>query len=869
MNTHAQKKNAEIGGSQFQNRANPSSHRQVLPLVTLIAVLVSIVGLSSCAGYTTNAASTTTEKAGNASSGTLSASSSGLTFGSVNVGSNATLSLNVTNTGTATVNVSQAAISGAAFAVVGGDPASTIPAGQSETIQVRFVPQAQGAASGTLAIMSDATDSPLAIPLSGTGMQPVLTISPASLNFNNVTVGQTSAQTVTLTNSGNADLVLNIATVSGPGFGTSGLSLPKTLTAAQSLSFSVQFTPTSTSAASGSIVFTDNAPGSPQTLSLVGSAVAANGTLSANPGSYNFNSVAVGSSNKQTITLTNSGAATVTVNQVSTSGAGFSATGIAAGQTIAAGSQASFTATFAPATAGSSSGAITISTNASNPTLAIALSGTGTQGSLTANPSSINFENVLTGSSGSVSVTLSNSGTAPVSVSAASASGASFSITGFSPGTLNPGATSSFTVTFAPTAAGNASGSVAVTSNAPGSPMNISLTGSGTATQSQMTISPSSVAFNSVSVGSNATHTVTLTNTGNAALNITAATITGTGYTMSLTPTTISAGANTTFTVTFTPSAEGNATGSISIASSAAGSPATIALSGTGLQAQGSASPASVAFGSVVVGASNSDVITLKNNGNTVLNFSQVTVAGPGFSISGLSTSNAIAAGGTLNFNAVFTPTSTSSASGSIALTTNGSPAQLTIALAGTGAAPTLSLGTSPSSLDFGNVPVGTKDTLTSAITNTGNSNITISGVNVTGAGYTATGVTSGMILSPNQSATLTVAFAPTATGSATGSVSMSSNATSSPTTISLSGETHTVLLSWTASTSSGVTGYYIYRGTQSGQYSKLNPSSPVSGVQYTDAGIQAGTTYYYVVTAVNSAGTESSYSSPATVNVP
>jgi hypothetical protein len=866
MKTHAQDAPAEIVGRNFEGRTARRAHREHFGLLALVAVLAAAVGLSSCAGYTTNAAGGST---GHTAAGTLSASSTSLSFGNVAVGSTGSLSLTVTNTGSATVNVSQASISGAAFSVVGGNPSSVVPAGQSTTVQVQFAPQASGAATGTLSVVSDATDSPLAVSLSGTGTQPALTISPSALNFNNITVGQTSSQNATLANSGNADLVLTAATVSGNGFAITGLTLPKTLTAGQNATFSVQFTPASTTGVTGSVVFADNAPGGSQALPLTGSAVTATGTLSASPGSFNFSNVVVGSSSQQTITLTNSGAGTVTISQVSTTGAGFSTSGISVGQTIAAGTQASFTATFAPTAAGAASGTITISTNATNPTLSIALTGTGTQGALSANPSSINFGSVLIGSSGSVSVTLTNTGTAPVSVSAAGASGAGFSLSGFSATTLNPGATSSFTVTFSPTTAGSASGSVSVTSNAPGSPLTISLSGSGTATQSQLTISPSSVAFNNVNVGSNASQTVTLTNTGNATLNITAATITGSGYTMTLTPTTVAAGANTTFTVQFAPASEGSLTGSISITSNAPGSPATIALSGTGLQALGAANPTSVAFGSVVVGSSNSSVITLKNNGNTTLSFSQVSVTGSGFSISGLTTSSTIAAGGTLNFNAVFSPTSASSSTGSITLTSNGSPAQISISLTGTGTTATRSLSASPSTLSFGNVQVGNNTSQTVTITNTGNSNVTISGVTVTGSGYTATGITSGLVLTANQAATLTVTFAPTGLGSATGSVSIASDATNSPTAVSLSGESHTVLLSWTASTSSGITGYYIYRKTPTGQYAKLNPSSVDSGTQFTDTTVQAGTTYDYVVTAVDSSGSESAYSNSTGVSVP
>ncbi|MGA9885269.1 MAG: choice-of-anchor D domain-containing protein [Candidatus Acidiferrales bacterium] len=867
MKTRAQKSEAKNVVPTFSNRANHAGRRQPLALVTMIALLSAAIGLSSCAGYTTNAAGTTGSQGGSAT-GTLSASSTSLSFGGVVVGSSNTLNVSMTNTGTATVNISQAAISGAAFSVVGGNPSSTIPAGQSSTVQIRFAPQSAGAATGSLTVTSDAADSPMAISLAGTGTQPTLTLSPTALNFNNVTVGQTSSESVTLINNGNANLLLTAANVTGNGFAISGLSLPKTLPAGQSTTLGVQFTPSSTNAASGSISFTDDSASSPQTLLLTGSAVAAGGTLSANPGSYNFNSVMVGGSTHQTITLTNSGAGTVTINQVGVTGTGFSTSGISAGQTIAARAQASFIATFAPTGAGNASGTVTIQTNASNPTLSIALSGTGTQGALSANPSSISFGSLLVGSTGSVSVTLTNSGTAPVALSAASASGTGFTMSGFIAGTVNPGATSSFTVTFAPTTFGSASGTVSVTSNAPGSPLKITLSGTATATQPQLSISPSSVPFSNVNVGSNASQTVTLTNNGNAALNITAATVSGSGYTMTLAPTTINAGANTTFSVTFAPTAEGSAAGNISITSNAPGSPASVALSGTGLQALGSASPTSVAFGSVVVGNSNSDVINLKNNGNSTLSFSQISVTGSGFSVTGITTSSTIAAGGTLNFNAVFAPGSASSSTGSITLSTSGSPAQISISLTGTGTAATESLGDSPSSLNFGNVQVGSNGSLTTTVTNTGNANVTISGVTVTGSGYAASGITSGLILTPNQTATLTVTFAPTGLGSDPGSVSIASNATSSPTTITLSGESHTVLLSWTASTSSGVTGYYVYRGTQSGQYTKVDPSSQATGTQFTDTTVAAGTTYYYVVTAVAD-GVESPYSSPATVNVP
>src|SRR5271155_160296 len=186
------------------------SLRRLLPLLATVAVILAVVGLSSCSGYTTAATVGGTGggggNPGDPSAGVLSANSTSLSFGNVAVGSTGSQSVKVTNTGTATVNIASATISGAAYPVVGGNPAASIAVGQSATVQIQLAPTAAGAVTGTFTITSDASNSPLAISLSGSGTQPVLTVAPTSLNFSNVPMGQTSTQTVTLTNSGNASL---------------------------------------------------------------------------------------------------------------------------------------------------------------------------------------------------------------------------------------------------------------------------------------------------------------------------------------------------------------------------------------------------------------------------------------------------------------------------------------------------------------------------------------------------------------------------------------------------------------------------------------------------------------------------------------
>jgi hypothetical protein len=184
---------------------------------------------------------------------------------------------------------------------------------------------------------------------------------------------------------------------------------------------------------------------------------------------------------------------------------------------------------------------------------------------------------------------------------------------------------------------------------------------------------------------------------------------------------------------------------------------------------------------------------------------------------------------------------------------------------------PGLSL--TPATLSFGNVNTGSNNALTATVTNTGTSSLSISKVSIAGAGFTVSGLPSGLTLSPGQTATLTVTFAPSSAGAVTGSVTITSSASSNTMVVSLSGTgvtgtSHSVTLNWNASTST-VAGYRTYRSTVSGgPYTALNSAAnPL--LKYTDSTVQAGTTYYYVVTSVAADTTESAYSSQVTAVVP
>src|SRR5437899_1904388 len=200
------------------------------------------------------------------------------------------------------------------------------------------------------------------------------------------------------------------------------------------------------------------------------------------PSALSFGNVSLGSSSTQTVTLINSGAASVTVSQASASGAGFSNNGLTPPLTLPPGQSSTLTVRFAPQAAGRATGSLSVVSNAPHSPSPIALSGTGVTSTflLTASPTSLSFGNVTVGSnSAPQTVTLTNSGNSSVSISQINVSGSGFTASGLTaPLTLAAGQTASFSVVFASTTAGAATGNVSLVSNATNSPT-IALSASG------------------------------------------------------------------------------------------------------------------------------------------------------------------------------------------------------------------------------------------------------------------------------------------------------------------------------------------------------------------------------------------------------
>jgi Abnormal spindle-like microcephaly-assoc'd, ASPM-SPD-2-Hydin len=517
--------------------------------------------------------------------GSLVANPSSASFGSVPIGNNKVVSETLTNSGGAAVTISQASATGTGFAISGLNLPLTLNAGQSTTFTVQFGPQSAGSSTGSFAIVSNASNPNLAVPASGIGVTPgQITASPSGQSFGTVQVGNNKSLLQTLTNSGGSSLTISQTTVTGSGFSLSGLTLPLTLNAGQSANFTLKFTPASAGSLSGNLSIISNGSNPSFSVPLTGTGVLPPGTLSPNPATLGFGSVQTGSSKSLMETLTNSGGSSVTISQANVTGTGMSLSGLTLPLTLNAGQSTSFNVLFSPQSSGSVSGNLSLTSNASNSTLNISLSGTGViPGLVAANPTSQSFGNVTTGSTKTVSQTLTNSGGSALTISQITPSGSGFSFSGINPPvTLNAGQSYTFNVTFTPTAGGTASGTLAIASNGSNPNLSISLSGTGV-TPGQLSVAPSAINFGNVTVGSSLTQSGTLTASGGS-VTVASASINSTEFTLSgiSLPVTLASGNSASFTVRFSPQASGPASANLTFASNASNAPTVESLSGSG-----------------------------------------------------------------------------------------------------------------------------------------------------------------------------------------------------------------------------------------------------------------------------------------------
>jgi hypothetical protein len=650
----------------------------------------------------------------------------------------------------------------------------------------------------------------------------------------------------------------------------------------------VEFAPVNFGSITAAVSLFDSAGNSPQSVALSGTGTSSP-LVSLSAASLAFGNQVEGTAGPaQSLTVTNVGHAALSIAQIWLTGAypaSFKEANTC-GSSLRAGTSCIISVQFAPSAVGSFAATVTLNDNAPNSPQSVNLSGIGTaSSSANLSTASLAFGNQATGTiSSPQSIGLQNTGNGALTITAIEITGAypSQYIESNNCGTsLAAGAGCTIKVQFAPIISGSITAAVTLFDNASSSPQSVALSGTGTSSP-LVSLSAASLAFGNQVVGTTSpAQSFTVTNTGTVALSITQIWLTG-AYPTSFDETnncgsSLAAETSCTISVQFAPSGAGSFAAAVTINDNASNSPQCVTLSGTGASPAVSLSPSSLSFGNELAGAaSSSQAITLSNTGNAALSITGLTLTGA--NPSDFAQSNtcgaSVAAGASCTISVTFTPAASGSFTAAVSVADNASGSPQTVALSGTGTTAGVSL--SPGSLAFGSEPVAVASSLqTITLSNTGSAALSITNLTISGANpgdFSETADTCGSSVAAGGNCTIGITFTPSQAGAETASVNVADNAAGSPQTATLSGTgTHDITLAWTGSTSSGVAGYNLYRGTTSGGESATPINcSLITVTTYTDSNVQAGQTYYYILKAVGSDDSnQSADSSEASTTVP
>ena len=310
------------------------------------------------------------------------------------------------------------------------------------------------------------------------------------------------------------------------------------------------------------------------------------------PMSLNFGVEAIGQTSAPlSTTLTNSDPAVLTIGTpslVGTAAADYTITNNTCGSTLAPGASCTVTVTLTPSATGTRSAILAINDSAANTPQNVALTGVGSTSNATLTPASLAYATqVIKTTSASQAATLSNTGTADITISSIATPGP-YSQTNNCGTTLAAGTNCTINVVFTPTKSGTQTGTLTVTDNAPNSPQTVALSGVGTV----FSFSPASLNFGTQALKtSSQPQTVTLTNVGTTAIATNKISVTGSrvtsfiiqsSSTCPLVPGSIAAGASCTIVVVFDPQLKGALNANIAAVDAAGGSPQNVPMAGTG-----------------------------------------------------------------------------------------------------------------------------------------------------------------------------------------------------------------------------------------------------------------------------------------------
>ncbi len=442
----------------------------------------------------------------------------------------------------------------------------------------------------------------------------------------------------------------------------------------------------------------------------------------------------------QTITVTNSGSATLTVTSVIATG-DFAVSNTCTGTPVAIHATCTVSVSFAPTASGTRTGVLTVYGNVPGGQATAQLSGIGTApASVVLTPLTLTFSAVNVGTTSPVqNITVSNLGGTPSSIQSITVSG-DFAIAQNTCGpSLAPQTGCTLSITFTPTASGARTGALTVIDDAGTQLANLS--GSGTAPATDL-LAPVALSFPAQQIGTaSSPQQVTLFNNGDDTLILIASSVTGDFTVVNACGASLPGHSSCAFSVAYVPKNIGSESGVLTIADVSRSQ--TVALNGTGLAPPGvSLSPSSLTFAALGVGQSSpTQTLTLTNNGGVPLALSSTLLAGD-FTLAANTCGTALAPAAVCTLQIAFTPTTAGPRSGVLTIADNAANSPQSALLTGEAIDFTLT-GDGPSSASISSSQTATYLLLLNAAASLpGNAVFTCSGVPVNASCTVSPGTT-------------------------------------------------------------------------------------------------------------------------------
>ncbi len=615
------------------------------------------------------------------------------------------------------------------------------------------------------------------------------TLAPASLTFANQVTGTTSsAQTVTLTNTGGTALEPASIAVDAD-FGETDDCQNAPVAPGSTCTIRVTFTPTNTGSVAGQLSLSANVPGGGFTVALSGTGTAPP-PVNLSPSTISFGMVAIGTTSLPLqVTASNGTASAVAVSSIAISPPFTIASNSCGTTSLVANTACQLTVAFAPTAVGPATGTLTFIDAAGTQT--VVLTGTGaTPPTDTLSAAALAFPGTVIGQlSSPQTISVTNSGDESLTSIAISISGvfqASNNCT-----TVLPGhASCAISVIFAPSQVGVQTGTLTIADLV--HTQVVTLTGTGVQPPA-FGVSPPQLIFATVDAGaSSPPATLTVSNTGGAPLAHPGFQIVGSSAGSFATGATtcgptLSNGSSCTVQVTFTPATTGGNTATLVVSSSSVGVVlVSVPLNGTGHWATGlNVNPPQLNFPVVIAGQSSAvQTVTITNMSGSTASAPAVTIS-PQFGVAQNRCLGSMNAGGSCTVGVVFQPTSSGPVTGALTIRSASIAISATVALSGG----MVTIQTKPGLLTFPSTGVGTAGSpLTLTVSNPGTL-AGLSGLSLAASpGFQLVNNTCPATLGPQSSCTTGVVSAPTSAGVQSGILTITSSTLPDAATVQLAG---------------------------------------------------------------------------------